>query len=149
MKHNATAVPSAISVCLIALFVAGGCATSEIRPVEIFPEDNCAQCRMMISDEHFASEIIDQNGEALKFDDLGCMVKYRSHHADLKILAIFLKDYSTKRWIPYERASIVETNVETPMGSGKVAFADPAEARVFQNHNPKDAGAGDVATCCE
>ncbi len=132
------------------LFLAG-CSSSEMKPVDIFPEDNCGQCRMAVSDERFASEIIEQNGEVYKFDDLGCMLKYRAKHADLKIGAIYLKDYDTKRWTSYERAAIVETDVETPMGSGKVAFADSVKAREFQKQHPSnksmtDAGCG--MSCC-
>ncbi len=126
-----------------------GCGTTEIRPVDIFPEDNCAQCRMAVSDERFASEIIDEQGEVMKFDDFGCLLRYRTKHADLKIAAIFLKDFDTKNWTPYEHASIVETSIETPMGSGKVAFADAEKAKSFQKQNPKIASAGGVDKCCE
>lgn len=126
-----------------------GCGTTEIRPVDIFPEDNCAQCRMAVSDERFASEIISDQGEVLKFDDFGCMLRFRTKHVDLKIDAIFLKDYETRKWTSYERASIVETNVETPMGSGKVAFADAEQAKSFQKQYPKVATVGGVDKCCE
>jgi copper chaperone NosL len=104
---------------------------------------------MVISDVRFASEIIDRNGAATKFDDLGCMLKYRNKHADLKILAIYLMDYNTKQWTPYERASIVDTNIETPMGSGKVAFADAEKAKAFQKQYPKVVKSGGVDKCCE
>lgn len=133
----------------VTVLVLNGCSAPGLKPVEIFPEDNCAQCRMAVSDERYASEIIDQNGEAFKFDDLGCMLKFRSKHADLKIAGIYLKDYETKQWMPYERAAIVETGVETPMGSGKVAFADPQKAMSFQKQYPQAANAGGVDKCCE
>ncbi len=128
-----------------------GCRTTEIRPVELFPEDNCAQCRMAVSDERFASEIISSDGEALKFDDLGCMLKFRAKRNDVKIAVIFLKDYETKEWITYERAAIIETDVETPMGSGKLAFADSMKAQEFQKKHPasnalSEAGCG--GSCC-
>ncbi len=149
MKRNTRHWSLAIGHFLVVIVIAGGCGTPGIRPLDIFPEDNCAQCRMAISDERYASEIIDQNGEVRKFDDLGCMLKFRAKHADLKIAAIFLKDYETKQWVPYERAAIVETNVETPMGSGKVAFADPDKANAFQKQNPHLANAGGIDKCCE
>lgn len=128
----------------------GGCAASKIEPVDIFPEDNCAQCRMVVSDERFASEIIDYHGDAYKFDDLNCLLKFRAKRSDVKIVATYLKDYETKQWIPYERASIIETSVETPMGSGKLAFADAEKARAFQSQYPIAAGKhGCAAKCCE
>jgi len=135
---------------IISLLVVG-CGSSEIKPVDIFPEDNCAQCRMAVSDERFASEIINEDGEAFKFDDLGCMLKFRAKQNDVKIAGIFLKDYETKEWIPYERATLIETDVETPMGSGKLAFADSIRAREFQKRHPasnalSEAGCG--GGCC-
>lgn len=103
---------------------------------------------MAVSNERFASEILSADGTALKFDDIGCMLKFKSKNTTLQIAAIYLKDYETKEWIPYERAAIVETDVETPMGSGKVAFADGKKARAFQEQHPKSAAAGHDA-CCE
>jgi copper chaperone NosL len=126
-----------------------GCGGSEIRPVDIFPEDNCAQCRMVISDERCASEIIDERGDVFKFDDISCLLNYRSKHSDIRIIATFLKDYESKQWMPYENASIVETGAETPMGSGKIAFADSKQALAFQKQHPRITSTGKPDKCCE
>jgi copper chaperone NosL len=136
-----------VHACIVALaaFVLAGCAASNIEPVEIYPEDNCSQCRMAISDVRFAGEILDAHGDVYKFDDLGCMFKFRAKHADLKINAMYVKDYDTKEWIPYERAVIVATSLETPMGSGKVAFADPERAKAAQQRYPVSLSAEDCA----
>ncbi len=114
-----------------------GCATKETKPIDIYPEDICSNCRMAFSDHRFASEIINEQGEAFKFDDIGCMLKFRAERNDVKAIAIYIKDYDTKEWLPYERAIIVETDIETPMGSGKVSFSDSTEARKFQQKHPQ------------
>ncbi len=134
---------SMMLLCLV------GCGASGVRPVDIFPEDNCAQCRMAISDEKFASEIVSDEGEAFKFDDLGCMLKFRTKRNDVKIAGIFLKDYESKEWIPYERAAIIESDVDTPMGSGKIAFASSEKANAFQKQHPRIAKEGCAEKCCE
>ena len=138
---------------MVFLMTLGGCAAHEIRPVDIYPEDMCSNCRMAFSDHRFASEIINDQREIFKFDDIGCMLKFRASHDGMKIAATYVMDYDTKEWIPYERSAIVETDVETPMGSGKVAFADSTKAREFQKHHPptktlgsKDGGGMD---CCD
>ncbi|MBM2840641.1 MAG: putative lipoprotein involved in nitrous oxide reduction [Bacteroidetes bacterium] len=113
-----------------------GCATNEIKAIDIYPEDMCSNCKMAFSDHRFASEIINDQSEVFKFDDIGCMLKFRSSRSGMKISATYLKDYDTKEWIPYERSTIVETDIETPMGSGKVAFADSTKAREFQKQHP-------------
>ena len=70
---------------------------------------------MAFSDHRFASEIINDKTEVFKFDDIGCMMQFKDSEDDLKIIAMYLKDYDTREWIRYERAFIVETNVRTPM----------------------------------
>ena len=124
-------IPVVKSLVLLFLFL-DACGPSEIRPIDIFPEDMCSQCRMAFSDPQFAAEIITDQQEVFKFDDIGCMVKFRTKRPGVKAVAIFLKDYDTKEWIPFERATLVETTLDTPMGSGIVAFADPAKAGEFK-----------------
>ena len=114
-----------------------GCGASEIKPVDIFPEDMCAHCRMAVSDQRFAAEIISDAREPFKFDDIGCMEDFQKENSNLKIAARFFKDYETKNWIVPERATIVETSVFTPMGSGKVAFADSSKAKEFLRQHPQ------------
>ena len=122
-------------VCLFAL-VTTGCGSSDIKPIEIYPEDMCRHCRMAISDQHVASEIITAEHDALKFDDIGCMQEFMDAHKELNPAAVFLKDYMSKEWIPLGKATIVKTDVMTPMGSGKVAFADSARAHAFAREHP-------------
>lgn len=129
-----------------------GCGSSEIEPVEIFPEDNCSHCRMAISSEQFASEIITIQREVFKFDDIGCLLTYRSQHRKQEVAATYLKDFDTKAWLRWDNAVIVETDVNTPMGSGKVAFKDSIRAREFQKQHPANKSlsqAGCGMSCCQ
>jgi copper chaperone NosL len=121
---------------VIALFtILAGCGRSEVKPVDIYPEDICSFCRMAFSDPAFASEIITVSGEALKFDDIGCMEKYTKMTKENTIAAIFVKDFETKKWIPIEKSTIVTTDLATPMGSGKIAFNDSTKAKAYlQEH---------------
>ena len=107
------------------------CGPSEIKPVDIYPEDMCSQCRMAISDQSFAAEIITENEEVFKFDEIGCMEKFKAKSGELKMAALFVKDYETKKWISFARSTIVQTGLKTPMSSGKVAFADSSTAKEF------------------
>ena len=124
-----------------------GCGSPEAKPVDIYPEDMCANCKMAFSDHRFASEIITDQNEVFKFDDIGCMLKFKAKRREMKIIATYLKDYDTKEWIPYERAVIVETDVETPMGSGRVAFSDSTKAREFQKQHPPNRTLGSQGGC--
>ena len=125
---------------LMTLFLVFGCSSGEVKPIDIHPEDMCSRCRMSVSDQRFASEIITEQGEAITFDDIGCMLTYRTAHVELKISAIYLKDYTTREWIRFEQAAVVKTSIETPMGSGQVAFSDPVRAQEFQQQHPPKEG---------
>lgn len=133
---------------LLAAFLTG-CAASDLRPVDIFPEDMCAHCRMAISDEKFASEIITEDREVHKFDDLACLFKYKAKNSAVKIAAIFVKDFDSGTWIPYDRSTIIEADVATPMGSGKIAFADSRRAHEFAAARPsKNTTFNCGGSCC-
>lgn len=126
-----------------------GCTASEAKPVDIFPEDMCSNCRMAISDLAFASEIVTDK-EVFKFDDLGCLESFKNKHKEIKAVATFVKDYESKTWIPIERSTIVKTNLSTPMGSGKVAFADSVKAMAFgKDHSLADGTKSMSCSCCK
>ncbi len=107
------------------------CGPSEIKPVDIYSEDMCSQCRMAISDQSFAAEILTETEEVYKFDDIGCMEKFKEKSGELKVAATFVKDYVSKTWLPIESSIILQTSLKTPMSHGKVAFADSAQAKGF------------------
>lgn len=91
---------------------------------------------MAISEQAFASEIITADGEVLKFDDLGCLERFKEKSTDRKTAATFVKDYETKNWLPYERSTIVQTSIKTPMSSGGVAFTDSIKATEYMKKFP-------------
>ena len=140
-------VTTRFSLAVGTVLLVAGCGQHEIRPVEIFPEDNCSNCRMAVSDKSFASEIITDKDEVMKFDDLSCLESYRKKNASVQIKAIFVTDYDTKSWLPFEKSVIVKTGIDTPMGSGKIAVKDSARAAAIAKDHPptRDVSAMD---CC-
>lgn len=138
-----------LGILAMILHVAG-CASTDLKPVDIYPEDTCAQCRMAVSERAFASEIITVDREVFKFDDLGCFETFREKNPRLNVLAMFVSDYESKSWIPYEKSVIVRTGIRTPMGSGQIAFADTRRAGDFAAANPPEetASGGCGSSCC-
>ncbi len=127
---------SAVAVAVFAAFLPG-CSASEIKPVDIFPEDACAQCKMAFSDQAFASEVIAADGVAYKFDDIGCMDKFKKVNADIVVGREFYKNYGSKQWLSSDEAVVIETGIKTPMGSGKVAVRDSSSAYALLRQYPK------------
>jgi copper chaperone NosL len=126
-----------------------GCAATEIKPVDLYPEDQCAQCRMAVSNEAFASEIIAQNGEVFKFDDLGCLEKFLKEKSGLAVAAMYVKDYQTRAWLSKDKSVIVQTSLKTPMGSGKVAVADSVQAKqLVEKYPPTNLTESESCSCC-
>lgn len=121
---------------IAALLMSAGCGGGERKPVDIFPEDICAFCKMAVSDQRVASEIISESGEVWKFDDIGCCENYRAEYPGLRVAAQYVKDYETKGWLRWEDAVIVTTGLFTPMGSGRIAVRDSGRAREFARDHP-------------
>jgi len=116
-----------------------GCGPSESEPVEIESGDKCSFCGMDIEQPAFASEII-YEGNVYKFDDLACMNAFKTKNREKIHGTTYVTDHPTKRWVRYDAATIVVTDVATPMGSGLLAFANPERANAFaKTHPPKKA----------
>ena len=112
---------------IAAIFI--GCGSS-LGPVEIESGDMCSFCRMAISEKRFAAEIINQDESVLKFDDIGCMLRYRNaDNNKTKVAAIYVVDNESKNWLMAENAFFVRSEtIKTPMSSGIVAFASAEKA---------------------
>jgi copper chaperone NosL len=105
------------------------CRPGPPKPVDIDPDDMCAFCRMAISQKQFAAEIIDGKGSAQKFDDIGCMLRYREHQKTTPA-AVFVVDYRTRKWLDGASAYFIRSDrLQTPMGGGIAAFANADSAR--------------------
>jgi copper chaperone NosL len=142
MKNNK------LTLVLLSAFLLLSCAPKQITPVELFPEDECSACRMTVSNAQFASEIINKDGSAVKFDDLQCFENYRKTHSVDEFAAIFVKNYDTKEWIPFGKSIIVQTGIETPMGSGQIAVADQQRAKELHEQFPPNLAEMNGAACC-
>ncbi|HYE74113.1 MAG TPA: nitrous oxide reductase accessory protein NosL [Blastocatellia bacterium] len=105
------------------------CAAAEIKPVDIHPEDVCYHCKMAISEKQFASEFVTPDGEARKFDDLGCMLEFVKSKNPQNV-TFFVNDFNTKQWLKADRAFFVKSSeIDTPMSGGIIAFGDQAQAK--------------------
>jgi copper chaperone NosL len=122
-----------LKVCLatLGLLLLIGCASNSLEPVALAPEDMCDYCRMIISEKRYAAEFIDSEGQAFKFDDIGCMANFiRSKRTTTKVVARFVMDFDSRQWIRAEDAYYVRSpEVTTPMNGGIIAFNDESKAQ--------------------
>ena len=111
--------------------------SGEIKPAEMFyGEDMCDRCSMIISEKQFSAQYILPGVEVKKFDDIGCMVHYMTKDEIRrdKILAVFVRDYNSKKWIRGEKSLYVASkNLKTPMGYGLAALKEKDSAESLAN----------------
>ena len=118
---------------LVALVVFGCARENPDAPPRIrYGQDECVLCGMIVSDERHAAALrITEDGRQrdLFFDDIGDLIEYERDNADLQVTRRYVHDFKTRQWLDASTAHFVQTDgVHTPMGSGIVAFADPAHA---------------------
>lgn len=118
-----------LPICL--LLVLTSCASRLPRPVEIEAADICAQCKMAISEKRYATELVDAEGNVVKFDNLDCLVRYvTARDLKNKTAAWFVMDGDGKEWLDMRQALLVKSDsIPGPMGSGVLAAKDPGQAQ--------------------
>ncbi len=115
---------------LMCIVLLAACSSGDIQPAAIEDGDMCSFCRMAISEKQYAAEIITAGDAVSKFDDIGCMLRYRKAAGEnLKIAATFVMDHNSREWLRAEKAVYVRSgSIKTPMGSGIIAFSDGTKA---------------------
>jgi copper chaperone NosL len=116
-------------VILAAAGLAASCAEGPPPPAALdTAQDNCRSCRMAVSDQRFAAQIVAPGEDPLFFDDLGCLRRHVEGVSPLPSGAvIYVADHRTSVWVPGSGAVFTKApGLETPMGGGIVAHADAA-----------------------
>ena len=85
---------------------------------------------MAISEKRYAAEIVDSDGNVIKFDNLGCMARYASAHGlKEQAAAWFVMDSDGRDWLDARQALLVKSpSIPGPMGSGILASKDATKA---------------------
>jgi copper chaperone NosL len=118
---------------IIIAFIITGCIKSvpDKPPVIMAGKDACDNCFMLINENKYAASIWLSNGEAKRFDDIGCMMNY-VHQKNSNVIAYWVYDYNTGQPVRAERSFFISTDsLTTPMGSGLIAFDSMNKAASF------------------
>jgi copper chaperone NosL len=130
--------PALVSLAIAILFLAA--CTSGPRPVQLGAEE-CAHCRMVISDGRYAAQLMTAKGRSYSFDDVACMVAFVNDAAPNGAAAgepaargHWVADFDAPgEWIPVEQAVFVRSDaLRTPMGGGLSAHATVEAASALQ-----------------
>ena len=127
----------------LAALALAGCVRGPARPAAVDPvNDQCASCRMIVSQPRVAAQVAAPGEEPRFYDDLRCLRDgLRSGPPLPRGAVVFVADRRTGAWVPADRALFVRlAAVDTPMASHWVAYADDASRRA----DPESAGAEPV-----
>lgn len=131
--------PTAIRTIGILLLFLSACSQ---QPQEIFyGSDECEHCKMQISDERFATQMVTAKGKAIKFDAIECMNAYASRSdVDTEGAKFWVSNYDDPgSWLDAETASFIRSEeIQSPMGESLLALESEEAAKDHLNQYPGD-----------
>ena len=104
-----------------------GCSGGPPQPARLDTRnEQCAFCRMAVSDPGFAAQLVAPGEEARFFDDIGCLVGYLRQQRPLPPGAVgYVADHRTRSWVRAEEAVYAKApTLQTPMASHIIAHSD-------------------------
>jgi copper chaperone NosL len=118
-------------VAAIVVVSVSACAI-EPQPVHLGSEE-CAHCRMVITEPQFAAQALNSKGKAFKFDAVECLASWvaSGEGSAIELHSLWVADHSEpSRWLRVEEARFLRSDaVHTPMGAGVLALRDEQAAR--------------------
>ncbi len=117
-----------------------GCATGSPRAIA-YGRDECANCRMIVSDPRYAAELVTAKGRTLVFDSIECLASFALRNDDSPASA---RQAIGSLWVAAHLAPNALMPAEqgwfqrdegpgSPMGKGLTAFATESDARAHGN----------------
>ena len=99
------------------------CAPDAPRAL-VMGTDECAQCRMMITDARFGGEVITRTGKVLTFDAVECLSDYVASSDTTALRGVWVSDFEHPgTWVnAAEAVFIIGVTLSTPMGRSLLAL---------------------------
>jgi len=106
-------------------------------PKILYGQQECARCRMIISEERFACALVLKQNDGIfrsaVFDDINCMLEFEQEQHAESVVVRYVHDFNTHLWINASQAWYVHSDaIHTPMASGIVAMKSQSDAASFQ-----------------
>lgn len=135
---------SAVPIMLILAGISGlsSCSDPGPRPIKVNGED-CAYCKMTITDAQFAAQLTTTKGRQYVFDDLICMVGFKKENPAMDYAHFYLADFTEPgHFIDLDQAILMQSDsLRSPMGGNMGGFAVSDSARIYKSRF----GAGEVS----
>lgn len=102
----------------------------------VMGEEECAHCRMMLTDEQFASQVVMNQGRTWAFDSIECMVAYVAlHDAPEEIHSMWVPDHANPdQWLDVREAYFLQSEtLSSPMGLSLSAHGTETQALDYRD----------------
>lgn len=110
---------------VVLALAAQACGSDGPKPIN-YGHDQCAHCRMTVSDARFGCQLATGKGRAYNFDDVQCMVAFvkAGSVAAEDVSTYYLPDYSnTNKLLPAEGLFLLKSeSLKSPMRGDVAAF---------------------------
>lgn len=95
-----------------------------------YGKDDCAECKMLIMDQHYGTAFITEKGKVFKFDDTNCLITFMNGTKAPSGKAMVINFSEPNQFLPVEQAFFLKhTGLRTPMNSSLAAFSDKESAQ--------------------
>lgn len=114
-------------VILVLLFSIAACQIRQEADPIVFGRDQCAYCKMTISNPKFGAELITDKGRILKYDAAECLANHLNEDAPpyQQLYAVPYNEPKQLRAVEQLRF-LISPDFRSPMGANLAAFSDTA-----------------------
>ena len=122
-RKAASARATGVAAASLAAVVLAGCSTGP-QPFA-FGEDQCAHCRMTVTDPAYATQVVTSTGKVYKLDSSECLRAFLEGDAlaDEEVRSVWVSAADTRTLVGADDAWFVRSpNIQSPMGGGLAAY---------------------------
>lgn len=106
-----------------------------------YNEDQCASCKMLISDHRFGAELVTKKGRIYKYDAIECMVQTLEKKSEDEYAYIMVTDYHHPGQLINAKDAkyIISEERPSPMGAFLSAYASETKIENLNNETTSSA----------
>lgn len=115
-----------LGILLLLVLLWTGC-TPEPEPID-YGEDNCAYCRMTVTDPRYGSELVTSTGKTYMFDSIECLAAYVQENPEVEVHSLWVPNFRDPGTLmKVEEAFLVRSDqLKSPMSLNIAAFPQGA-----------------------
>lgn len=95
------------------------------KPIK-YGTDQCAYCKMTVSDPRFGTQLQTKKGRTYNFDDVQCMIAYvkEKNVEKMDVAVFYLPDFTTNELLPADKLFYLKSEaLKSPMRGNIAAFS--------------------------